>query len=173
MAILPCSHTGYLGFGACCKATQNRSRQQFNTARPGTLRLFLLPFLPSTELTWWEKWKTQHLNHIMLQLFPKGWCCLSYTVHPDGTCQKESSSGLSCSTWCFQGLLDALESYRYLSSASPWAASSHVQAVLCEQEGELGIQRCGECCENNHPNSTDSMRWFLQGCEKLIKNNNR
>jgi len=54
-----------------------------------------------------------------------------------------------------------------------WAASSHVQAGLCEQEGGPIAHEHGECCTGNCPNTTEDMRCFLQGCEKTGKNNNR
>lgn len=45
-----------------------------------------------------------------------------------------------------------------------WAASSRMQAVLCEQEGGLVAHKHNECHAGNHPNRADDMRCFLQGC---------
>lgn len=174
MAILPCFHIGYLGFGACCKATQVRNRQQFNEARSGMVRFFLPPLLPSTEHT--QKKKMEDPNTSIT-------ACCSFSQKGDVTCltlcilRWDLPKGIK--QWSvmldmvFPRAAWRLGSYRYLSSGSPWAASSCVQAMLCEQEGELGIQKPDECCEGNHLNSTDNMRWFLQGCEKFGKNNNR
>lgn len=156
MAILPCFHTGYLGFGACCKVAQLRSRQQFNAARSGTVRLFLLPLLPSTEHTW-EKNDSNTSITTYCSFSEKGDACPTLCILR-WDLSKGIKQGSVILDMVFPRAACCLGSYRYLSSGSVWAASLHGQVVLCEQEGELDIQRHGERCEGNHPNSTDNMR---------------
>lgn len=173
MAILPCFHIGCLGFGACYKATQVRSRQQFNGARSSMVRLLSFLFCPALS-TPGEKREDPNTSIT---------ACCSFSQKGDVTCP--TLCILRWDLWkgikqwsvllimVFPRAASCLGSYRLPSSGSLWAISSHVQAMLCEQRGELGIQKHSECCEGNHLNSIDNMRWFLQGCEKFGKNNNR